>query len=383
MLRKRDSFILNFSVTPLLFLSVLALLRLVFCFEFDFTYEVEFFDGIYMDIINFLFIPSISLPFTVFQPCVAHLLLLVWVVGSMFLLADTCRGMRKGRRLLQETYIVEDEEISIFVKNHLPSLKSGREVRVLEADWVETPMITGILRPTVLLPLIEFDEHELKGILKHECKHFENKDLWIKLYIRAIVIIFWWNPFAHLLENNLNHILEVRCDIEVTKNMDEEGKTAYLATILKIVKIQRERLERQNKYRLDSKNPAFAYLVSAKQEKKLVQRFSLVSSAITGTQNKRGKCALCLAMLLVFFSSYLVVFQAAGSAPEYEDGYEIMDEPFQEGAYLIKVDDGTYHIYTKEGEFKASIYDRTIEPFCNLEVREINEVNKEVITYEN
>ena len=317
--------------------------------------------------------PSIQLPLGSFEPCVAHLLLLVWVVGSMVLLADTCRDVRKGKQLLRETYIVEDEGISIFVKNHLPSLKAGREVRVLEADWVETPIITGLLNPTILLPLIDFTEEELEGILKHECQHFENRDIWIKLYIRAIVIIFWWNPFALMLESNLNHILEIRCDLDITKDMSEREKLSYLDTILKIVKIQKKNTELRRKCCESARNPAMAFMVSSDKHSKLTQRFTLITKEVKGTKNKRAQLAFCLAMLILFCASYLFVFEAASSGPTFEDGYEIFDEPFPEGAYLVKADDGTYHIYTKEGEFHASIQNREIDPFCYLEVREIEE----------
>ena len=345
-------------------------MRLTLCFEFDFTYEVEFFDGIYMDIIDFLFIPSINLPFIDFKPCVAHILLLVWVVGSMVLLTDTCRNMRKSKRWLQDAYIVEDEEISIFVRNHLPSLKAGREVRVLEADWVETPMITGFFNPTILLPLIEFSNEELKGILKHECQHFENKDLWIKLYIRAIVIIFWWNPFAHMLESNLNHILEIRCDLDITKNMSEDEVDVYLATIVKIVKIQKKNMEVRKKCRESIKNPTVAFLVSADKYSKLIQRFSLMKKDFSRQNCKRGQAALCLAIFLVFCMSYLVVFQAAGSVPEYEDGYEIFEVDFNETTYLVPNKNGHYDLYNN-GEFVFEVTKPYEEPFCDLEIKEM------------
>ena len=369
MLRKRDSFITNFSVKPLLFISVLAVLRLTLCFEFELTYEVEFFDGIYMDIINFLFMPSISLGFTEFEPCVAHLLLLVWIVGSMVLLADTCRDVRKGKQLLRETYIVEDEGISIFVKNHLPSLKAGREVRVLEADWVETPIITGLFNPTILLPLIDFTDEELKCILKHECQHFKNRDIWMKLYIRAIVILFWWNPFAHMLESNLNHILEIRCDLDITKDMSEREKLSYLDTILKIVKIQKKNTELRRKCCESARNPAMAFMVSVDKHSKLTQRFTLITNEVKGNENKKGQLAFCLAMLILFCVSYLFVFQAAGSAPTFEDGYEIFGVEFNETTCLVPNENGNYDLYNN-GEFIFEVTKPHEEPFCEVEIKE-------------
>ncbi len=47
---------------------------------------------------------------------------------------------------------------------------------------------------------------------------------------------FWWNTFVHLLKRELNHILEIQCDLSITLGMDENARINYLSSILKVIR---------------------------------------------------------------------------------------------------------------------------------------------------
>lgn len=58
----------------------------------------------------------------------------------------------------------------------------------------------------------------------------------IKLFYESIMIIFWWNPLTYYFRNELENLLEIRCDNSVAKNMNDTEKLSYLKVILDVAK---------------------------------------------------------------------------------------------------------------------------------------------------
>ena len=76
---------------------------------------------------------------------------------------------------------------------------------------VSSPLVTGVLRPVVLLPETHSDPEALKVPAAHELDHIRRGDLWVRLCAMTALILHWYNPLFHMLDRTVREVEEERC----------------------------------------------------------------------------------------------------------------------------------------------------------------------------
>jgi hypothetical protein len=88
---------------------------------------------------------------------------------------------------------------------------------------VETPLVTGLLRPVVLLPAGRFDTltgREQQMALCHELAHLERADLWLGCVPALAERVFFFHPLVHLASREYAFSREAACDATVMQTLD-------------------------------------------------------------------------------------------------------------------------------------------------------------------
>lgn len=101
------------------------------------------------------------------------------------------------------------------------------EVRLLASPLVQSPMLVGFFRPTILLPSEHLPDSDARYILAHELTHFRRRDLWKKFLMNMIQCIHWFNPVVYLLSRDFAYWLETSCDEEVVSSLDYAQRKEY------------------------------------------------------------------------------------------------------------------------------------------------------------
>lgn len=161
-----------------------------------------------------------------------ELLLTLWATGGgMYLVyhvLGTCWYTRRAKRWSrgpgEQTQMVYEAVRKDMGPKKLPP------IRVTSA--VDSPMMTGLLRPTLLLPTEDFGELELAFILRHELTHYRRCDLWYKLVLMLANTMHWFNPLIYLLRREAERDLELTCDDAVVAGESVEVRRAYSETLL-------------------------------------------------------------------------------------------------------------------------------------------------------
>jgi len=244
----------------------------------------------------------------------------------------------------------------------LSERRKNTKVKIIQTAEISIPMITGFFKPVICLPSLQFSDKELKNILLHEWIHFLHKDTWVKLTMYLISSVFWWNPFVHILRRELNHILEIQCDLSLTSQMDEEARISYLNSILKVIRAAR-------------KNSSFhtipmncAAMASTNKTKKIEQRFSLVLDYDSDRKQRMLPVLLLSTMILLsLFASYKVVIQPR-TLSTVKAGYEETFTITPESSYLTENKNGTYSLYA-DGKYRCDITKIDEEPFSSLPIK--------------
>ena len=101
--------------------------------------------------------------------------------------------------------------------------------------WSEAkgPMLAGYIRPIIVLPQnSDLDEQTLKFIFTHELSHYRRRDLWYKLLMSAVTVLYWFDPFAWIMRKFSYKSVELACDSDVVKNKPIEYRGLYSKAIL-------------------------------------------------------------------------------------------------------------------------------------------------------
>ena len=127
---------------------------------------------------------------------------------------------------------ISDNKIFSEVKKEL---KIKKHIRLKASSDIDSPILVGILFPTVYIPCREIPSGNMRMVLLHELTHYKRKDLLIKWFAILVNAVHWFNPLCYLACAALSEACEVSCDMSVTKNMSEDEQKLYMQTILNLV----------------------------------------------------------------------------------------------------------------------------------------------------
>lgn len=160
------------------------------------------------------------------------------------------------------------------------------------------------MRRKILLPSREYSADELRHILRHELQHFQTHDLLVKWMIRVFQCLFWWNPLVYLLGRDLDQVLEIKCDLTVTKGYGKKETVAYMRTI----KHQLEQtIDREKTVPLTSASLVGNFAISNVEE-----RFLYLAESLKPTRRKAlPKPAFAVLFAALILASYSFVYSRA------------------------------------------------------------------------
>ena len=105
------------------------------------------------------------------------------------------------------------------------------EGRVYLCDDIPSPFILGLFRPRIYLPS-NLKDGQRAYILAHENAHLRRRDHWWKPLGFLLLIVHWFNPLLWAAYILLCRDIELACDEQVVREMDEREKKEYSMTLL-------------------------------------------------------------------------------------------------------------------------------------------------------
>lgn len=142
---------------------------------------------------------------------ISHVLGVVWATGVLVLLIWNIINYRRLKGKL------------------ICSIKIN--TNVYHTDEIFTPIVVGVFKPSVYLPLNLPKEYE-KYVLAHEKTHIRRFDIIYKMVIYTITCIHWFNPIVWYAFYLFNKDMEMCCDEETVRILGEEEKEAYAKALL-------------------------------------------------------------------------------------------------------------------------------------------------------
>ena len=134
-----------------------------------------------------------------------------------------------------------------------------RDIKLIYSEYCQSPMTSGILSPTLILPICEnkLKTAEYEYILRHELIHIKHHDLLIKYIGLLVMAVHWYNPLVYIMFFETSVISEMYCDNIVISGKSDDERKKYSNLILQFAT--------QDEY--TTKNKFFAGIANNKSKK--------------------------------------------------------------------------------------------------------------------
>lgn len=291
-MRRSSTFLARHTVSFLLLMVFLGIIRLLTPIDFDKAFVVR----------SYQLIPMIeaSLKQPVIGPLsLGSLLLGIWLIGTIVILTvDAIRQIRFVHK--SRNYPPSDRRDLLDLAS-----EQGSNFGLLVSSSISRPYVAGLFRPVIYLPDIELPEEQWRTVFRHEVQHIRSHDEWKKLFFAVVQALFWWNPLAQISRKEIDTLIELQCDARVTAGMSEEEVDTYLDTLKALMERARER-------RLAITAAALVW-----DDKQMETRFKALENT-EATEKRRPAIAVYVILAFAFVSSYMVLIQPAYRYPEEE-----------------------------------------------------------------
>ena len=151
----------------------------------------------------------------------------LWLIGAMLLiLLNIARYISLNVKIRKNGEIISLSEIGEY---------TNRKINVRVWESIASPFMTGVIKPTLILPKTELSDEQLHNILCHEMTHFKRRDILYKCFAEFVKCVHWFNPVIWYVTRQIATECEISCDIAVTKNMSDSEEMSYINTILSLL----------------------------------------------------------------------------------------------------------------------------------------------------
>ena len=162
------------------------------------------------------------------MPSVYQMLAVVWLaVAALYGLYKLLGSYIVQRELKRWSMPVPDKSLEMNYQKLCRKMKVSHPPKLWMNAKVTTPLLTGLLRPRIYLPSDRYTWKELELLLSDELSHYRHHDLWYKLILQLVCIVYWFNPLLHWMRREADQDLEFLCDERIMKDGAHEERMQY------------------------------------------------------------------------------------------------------------------------------------------------------------
>tara|TARA_B100000609_G_scaffold198945_1_gene199940 strand:+ start:4186 stop:6993 length:2808 start_codon:yes stop_codon:yes gene_type:complete len=168
-------------------------------------------------------------------------LFLIWGAVVLYQIAMQCLLLRNIRNLRRRSIPLKDESVFTVFAQLCEQMKVGRPPKVALVEELESPLITGVWSPVILLPMSVVSDcnvEEWRLIFAHELAHHAHGDLLWQWLPGIVQSCFFFHPLAYLANRSWMLHQELRADERALKECSD-GLSLYGHLLLEFAQLQK------------------------------------------------------------------------------------------------------------------------------------------------
>jgi len=162
-------------------------------------------------------------------------LVFIWLLGIFILSIRFLGNLAYIHRLKNYRTISVEQHWQQWMNSLAEKLGINKQVQVLKSSLARTPMVVGVFKPVILLPLSAISGisvPEMECIIAHELAHIKRNDYFINLLQKIIEILFFYHPAVWWISSVIKSERENCCDdIAISVTGDSVSLVKALATL--------------------------------------------------------------------------------------------------------------------------------------------------------
>ncbi|MGV3616187.1 MAG: M56 family metallopeptidase [Fimbriimonas sp.] len=165
------------------------------------------------------------------------LMLVAWALGAVACFGRLALDAVSLRRIVRAGVRIDGNPLGETLRLLAVRMGLQRPPALIESDAISSPMVVGLLRPTILVPTgfgEEFAPAEREMALAHELAHLRRGDLWTGLVPALARALFWFLPPLHWATREWETEREAACDAEAIA-LTQAAPPTYGRLLLDIV----------------------------------------------------------------------------------------------------------------------------------------------------
>ena len=166
----------------------------------------------------------------------------IWLLGTIIFLTVSIVKYIKLIEIVKSSFAIESDLWQKPFEKLKKTYKVDR-IFIVVSNKMDTVCTVGLIDKHIIVPaymLNIFDEKEAEFILRHEFCHAVRKDAPRKLLIIILNCLNWFNPMFYFLKENLSNWIEMACDEDALKDLDNYDRKKYGGLIIKVLEAQRD-----------------------------------------------------------------------------------------------------------------------------------------------
>jgi GWxTD domain-containing protein len=141
-------------------------------------------------------------------------IVVLWVVGVVLLATRWVAAWIALERRVKRA-APASEAVQRAFDRVAESMQVARRIPVLLADWLESPAVSGVLRPVLLVPasaVMGLSAAQLEAVLAHELAHIKRWDTLVSLLQTAVETLYYFHPAVWWVSRRIRIEREHCCD---------------------------------------------------------------------------------------------------------------------------------------------------------------------------
>ena len=131
---------------------------------------------------------------------VGTLLFTLWLIVALLLLMRKVTIYQSFRKYVEAgCRPLEDLELLESFGRILEDNRIKRSIDLYTNHLVSSPMLIGLFRPRIILPVSHLSERDFYYTVLHELTHYRRRDMLYKWLVQLALCLHWFNPFVYLM----------------------------------------------------------------------------------------------------------------------------------------------------------------------------------------
>jgi len=211
----------------------------------------------------------------------------LYLLTLIFLFARYVKQYLSSRQLMHRGLSKTAPELRVFTAQTSHRMGIKKEVGIWLSSLVEGPVTLGALKPIILIPLATVSNltpQQVEALILHELAHIRRHDYLLHLWIAALEVLFFFNPFSKLLIRSIQKEREHRCD-DLVLQFRYDPHT-YVSALLALA-------------RGTQRGPRLALAAAGSNDRLLLQRARRILKLENAREPLRGRSLIFLFLTLL------------------------------------------------------------------------------------